>query len=147
MGRLFKIFVAFLISVVVVTVLGSVASTYFVLERLAALGVEISTQKRVDTILSDIVGIAPLYAPLAGLGLLIAFTAAVAVNRLAPGHRLLVFTVAGAVGVVCTWVIGEQFFWHVQPVGGARTLLGMAAQGGAGAFAGLVFALLVPRRR
>lgn len=146
MGRFVRILLAYLISLVVVTVLGSAASTYFVLERLAALGVEISTDLRVATILRDIVGIAPLYGLITGIGLAIAFAAAAGVNRLVPGHRIVVFIVAGAAGVVTTWLVGEQFFWHVQPVGGARSVLGMAAQGGAGAVAGLAFAMFVPRR-
>ena len=78
------------------------------------------------------------------LALAIAFAAAAGVTRLLKGLRPLVFAAAGAVAMAVMLTLMEQVFFGIQMVAGARTLPGFLLQVGAGALAGLAYAVLTP---
>src|SRR5450432_1810893 len=92
----------FVLVLAVTVVLGSTAHSLFVMDAWANAVAQgtgtappaISFADRAEWIEHDIVGMAPLYASLVGIGLLIAFTAAGFFARLT-GLRTIVFAVAG----------------------------------------------------
>ncbi|MEQ9145863.1 MAG: hypothetical protein RLO08_16060 [Parvibaculaceae bacterium] len=136
----------FLAALIVMIVLGSIASTHFVLQGLSDLGTEITLSDRLSMTLQDIGGIAPLYGAIFGTGLLIAFIVAIFVTRLAPSLRWLVYTVAGATAMLVTMIALQVAFDGIMPISGARTTGGFLAQIAVGALAGFTFASLTPRR-
>jgi len=142
--RFVNIAVAFIIAVLTVTVLGTASHSIFVLNELAAIGVTVEGQY-LSSILNDLAGMGPLYGALMAIGFVIAFIAAHFVQRLAPSLRWFVYMVAGAVSVYVTLTVMGILF-DITPIAGARSALGMAFQAGAGAVAGLVYALMTPRR-
>jgi hypothetical protein len=133
---------SFLAAVIVAIILGSIASTHFVLGALTDLGVEIPFSDRLSMTLQDIVGIAPLYGAIIGTGLLVAFVAAIFVAKLAPSLRWLVYLVAGGAAVGITLFTLQIVFGGIMPISGARSAGGFVAQIGVGAIAGYVFARL-----
>lgn len=132
----------FIITLVVLVILGSFASTHFVLAGLTNIGVEISASDRLAMTLQDIVGIAPAYGAIFGLGLLIAFIAARYVTRLAPSQRKLVFLVAGGTAMAVTLFAFQLAFDGIMPISGARTAPGFIAQVAVGVICGYLFAHL-----
>lgn len=136
----------FIVSLLVLIVLGSIASTHFVLQALSDLGTEIPFADRISMTLQDIVGIAPLYGAIFGIGLLIAYLVAMFVTRLAPSLRWLVYLVAGGTAMAVTLIILQLAFDGIMPISGARTASGFIAQVAVGAIAGYVFAKLTPRQ-
>ncbi len=134
-----KIVLAFVLAVVVTTVLGSIAHTQFVLAGLAELGVAVSLSDRLSMTVHDIGGMGPLYGAIIGLGFVVAMLAAALVFRLVGAQRALIYTVAGAVAVaVALTTMG--IVYDITPIAGARSALGFIAQMVAGAFGGFVFA-------
>ncbi len=135
---------SFIAVVIVLIVLGSTASTHFVLRALGELGIAIPLSDRVSMTLADIVGIAPLYGAIFGLALIIAFIAAAFVTRLAPSLRWLVYLVAGGSAIGTALVVLVIAFDGIVPIAGARSTGGVITQVIVGAFVGYLFARFTP---
>ncbi|ABS62782.1 conserved hypothetical protein [Parvibaculum lavamentivorans DS-1] len=134
-----KIVLAFVLAVVVATVLGSIAHTQFVLGRLADIGVSVPLSDRISMTLHDIGGMGPLYGAIIGLGLIVAMAAAALVFRFAGIQRTLIYGVAGAAAVgVALAAMGMAY--DITPIAGARSAAGFLAQMLAGAIGELTFA-------
>ena len=144
--------VAFVVAVVVMALLGSIAHSLFVQDAwsMAAAQIEgtdpvaIPMAERVSWITHDLIGLEPLYGGLTGIALLVAFLAAGLVARFT-GLRPIVFAVAGAVAILVMYTAMKMSLGSVG-VFGARGTFGMAAQMVAGLIAGLLFALLTRPR-
>ncbi|MDP1627735.1 hypothetical protein [Parvibaculum sp.] len=134
-----KIVLAFVLAVVVTTVLGSIAHTQFVLAGLADVGADVSLSDRLSMTAHDIVGMGPLYGAIIGLGFVVAMLAGALVFRLAGTQRTLIYVVAGAAAVaVALTTMG--IVYDITPIAGARSTLGFVTQMVAGALGGFAFA-------
>ncbi|MCL7945325.1 PQQ-dependent sugar dehydrogenase [Marinobacter sp. ATCH36] len=141
-----KVALAFVVALVVGSVLGSLVQTQFNLQALEGLGVEISMAKRLETSVQDLVGFAPLYAILFGISFLFSQGAASLVARLAgESGRLWLYPLAAAVGL---WVT----LWLVDTLAPMPTLIAATREAGGSiamivtaAIAGWLFAVLVIR--
>lgn len=117
------------------------ASSHFVLQGLAATGVEFKLADRLGAFFSDLQGFGPLFlAIVAGAGLVL-FGLAAFIGARARG---LAFPLAIAAGIAATLgvVFALQLAFGVPVVAGARGMPGQIAIAAAGALGGLVFFLL-----
>ncbi len=137
-----RIILVFVTTIAVTAVLATALSTHFVLKGLREVGAEISFAMAADAVGRDLAGFAPLYAVILALGLAIALPAAAFAHRLTRLPRALVFAAAGAACLTVTLVLMEIVFFGVPVVAGARSAVGFAAQVGAGAVGGLLYASL-----
>lgn len=155
-------FVAFLVAVATMVLLGSVAHSLFVQQAwldaatqsvvasaAAAAPVEIATADRVAWVLHDLIGMQPLYGALITMALLFGLLIAGAVTRFT-GARLAVFAVGGA---TCIFTLFSILKLTLGTVGvfGARGPAGLSVQMLAGLIAAVVFAVMTqpgapPRR-
>ena len=142
--------VAFVVAVVAMIVLGSLAHTLFVQEAWSAAAgqgegvgpVAIPMSDRMSWIVHDLIGLEPMYGGLTGIALLIALLFAGLVARFT-GLRPIVFAVAGAVAIFVMYTIMRQpSVLGTVGVFGARGMMGLGAQMAAGLVAGLIFAVL-----
>lgn len=138
---------AFIAAVLVLAVAGTITQSLFVLAALSGVGASISPGEAAGMILADLAALGPVYAALIALALLIAFSAGGVVRRLTGLPRTLVFCVAGLAAMAVMLLAMEQVFFGSQPIAGARTLSGFAAQMLAGLLAGFTFAALSPQPR
>ena len=138
--------VAYFAAVATTAVLGSIASTHFVLRGLTELGVSIDFGKQLHAFGHDVLGMGPMLGVLVAFCFLIAYPVAALVVRFLPRLRTASYSAAGAVAILVALYAMETAL-ATMPIAGARTPLGLAAQGVAGAAGGLVFALLSSRRR
>jgi hypothetical protein len=139
---------AFVVAVLVSQAAGASASTYFVLEKLEAMGAPTSWAERLYWMGHDILGMwfwseFP-YGVVIAVGLFIAFSVAWFIAKAVSTLAWLVFMLAGAAALIVsnetvTALVG------VTPIAGAREFIGLLMQGGAGAIGGLFFSLLRPR--
>ncbi|MFM9862761.1 MAG: hypothetical protein ACKVRO_04060 [Micropepsaceae bacterium] len=143
--------VAFLVALVVMVVLGSLAHSLMVQQAwsdAAAAGegvaATLSFGDRMQWILHDLVGLQPLFGGLAGVALLVAFVAGSVVARFT-GLRPVVFAVAGAVAIFVLFTVLKMVLGTVG-VFGARGTMGLGLQVAAGLISGLVFAALTRPR-
>jgi hypothetical protein len=147
-----RLLIAVVIAAVVMIVLGSVAHSLFVQEAWSVAAgqgegvapVAIPLADRISWIVHDLIGLQPLYGGLTAVALLLGFLAAGLLARVT-GLRPIVFAVAGAVAIFVMFSLMKMQLGTVG-VFGARGTMGLAAQMGAGLIAGLLFALLTPRR-
>ena len=147
--------VAFVVAVVIMAVLGSIAHSLSV--QSAWIGaatqadpsfpVTLPISDRLAWIWHDIISMevraaapAPPYALLCGVALLIAFPAAGLVSRFT-GLRMIVYAVAGAVAIFVLFTTLRATMGTVG-VFGARGMFGLGAQMLVGALAGFLFARL-----
>ena len=138
--------VALVAAIVATAVLGSLASTHFVLFGLTDLGVHIGFTDRLYAYGHDVAGMAPLFSGLVAVGFLIAFPVAALVVRFLPKLRTLGYAAAGAAAILAI-LLGMETTLATMPIAGARTTLGLVAQGVAGAIGGLVFAQISAESR
>ncbi len=92
----------------------------------------------------DLAGMALAFGGLIGVGLLIAFVVAALIIRLWPHLRTLGYVLAGAVALTCMHLLLTYAF-DITPIAIARTHLGIAVQGLAGAVGGYIFAKVSAR--
>jgi hypothetical protein len=143
---------AFVVATAVMVLVGSAAHSYFVQHAWSiAAGhadgtgpVEIPFADRILWDAHDLVGMVLPYAGLAATALLLAFISAALVVRYC-GHRVLVFTIAGAAAIF-TLFFAMRMALGTVGIFGARGEMGRAAQMAAGALAGFVFARLTTPR-
>lgn len=138
--------VALVAAIAATAVLGSLASTHFVLLGLTELGAHIGFADRLYAYGHDVAGMAPLFGSLVAVGFLIAFPVAALVVRFLPRLRTWGYVAAGATAILVI-LLGMETALAAMPIAGARTALGLAAQGFAGAVGGLVFAQISAESR
>ena len=138
-----RVLFAFVACVLIAEALAATASTQFVLHELARLGVGVSLAERLDTTAHDIIGMLPLFGTVIGVGFLIAFPIAWFLSRHLPQWRTPLFAAAGFCAIAVAHVVMNQSL-SITPVAGARSSLGLMAQGLAGAIAGFLYTRLSP---
>ena len=136
-----RMVLGYILAVVVVLIIGAGAHAVFNQGDLAALGGDFTFGQRVEWIIHDIIGMAPLYGAIMGAALLVAFLAAGFVSRFAAGLRTIVFVVAGGVAVAVALIAMAQVF-EIMPIASAREMDGFIGQAIAGALAGLTYVLI-----
>ncbi len=133
-----RIVAAYLVAVVAAFVVGSVFVTQFNLARVAGMGLDISTGVRLQATLHDLLGLAATYLPMVAVAFLIALLVASGLLKLFPQQRLLLFVLAGAVGLVTVHLLIKALL-GLNGIAATRTLAGLLSQGLAGALGGYVF--------
>jgi len=136
---------AFLVATATAALLGTVLSSLWVAYDLATIGAPVSLSVIARTAVTDVAGMGLTYGVLLAVGFLIAFSAAAVTHRVSGLSRTTVFVVAGVISVAVTLALMKPVFFGANPIAGARTALGVAAQALAGGLAGLAFAALTPR--
>jgi hypothetical protein len=102
------------------------------------MGVDVSLGVRLRTTLEDLVGMAPMYAPIIAVAFVVAFPVAALVLRWRPSWRWFGYPLAGGVALLVVHLAMHAAF-HITPVAAARTALGLAGQVLAGVVGGWAF--------
>jgi hypothetical protein len=129
---------AFIISILIASVLACIFSTHFVLEGLHGIGVEINLTDRLLMTIFDL-GMIRILGIVFACCFLAAFIVAAICHRFLPGNRTFWFSVGGAtsIGVL---LFSFDVFLGGMPIAGARTLPGLFFQCLAGGLGGWLFA-------
>lgn len=130
---------AFVLALFACVAVGSVAQTQFNLGDLQSLGVEIAATVRWQTTWRDLLGFGPLYAAVAGVGLLPAFVVAGQLARGRQRRRASLYTVAGAVAVWAALASANRLAGISVLVFATRHPLGLACLVAGGALAGWIY--------
>ncbi|MBL3558153.1 MULTISPECIES: PQQ-dependent sugar dehydrogenase [Marinobacter] len=138
-----KVVLAFVIALVVGSVLGSLVQTHFNLQALEALEVGITMGTRLETSIQDLVNFAPLYAILFGVSLLFSLGVASLVARLAGNlRRAWLYPLAAAVGLWVTLKIVDTLAPMPTLIAATRSTGGLLAMLVTAAISGWLFAAL-----
>jgi hypothetical protein len=109
------------------------------------MGLTVTFGDRVDTLLHDVTHMTAIYLPLVMVSSLIAFPVAARIFRLKPDLRLIGYVSAGFVGLIAMHVIMKTVL-GLTGIAPTRTMLGLFAQGAAGAFGGYLFHTLTQKK-
>jgi hypothetical protein len=128
-----------LLAVLATTLVGSIVQTQFNLGALVALGQPVEIGLRLETTLLDLARFAPLFAPIVGVGFLVALPLASWLARRRAGRRWL-YPLAGALALLVAlllmrWLVG------LTPIAAARGPSGVTALVLAGALGGWVWGI------
>jgi len=130
------------IAVVVTVLIGSVVQTQFNLAAISGLGVEIGPGERISTTWHDLLSFTPLYTVLVALAFAVAWPVAGWLKRWLPGHRTLLFTLAGFSAVWVTIALMNRAL-PITAIGATRDLSGTLALAAAGALAGWLYSRMI----
>ena len=142
MRRFGKVFLVFILSVLIATLAASLFSTQFVIAALESSGAKVGWGDRLDMTLYDLGHLGLVYGIFIAVGLLVSFLAAALVHRFANTKRSLIYVVAGMTSFLVMLYLMQAVFFGVPIIAGARSILGLAFQALAGGIAGYVFAKL-----
>ncbi|KPP97586.1 PQQ-dependent sugar dehydrogenase [Marinobacter sp. HL-58] len=141
-----KVVLAFVVAVVVGSVLGSLAQTQFNLQALEGLGVDIGAATRLETTALDLINFAPLYAILFGTSLLCSLgVAGLVVRQTGNSGRYWLYPVAAAVGLWLTLIIVNTLAPMPTLIAATRSTGGLMAMLATAVVSGWLFAVLVGR--
>ncbi len=129
---------AWLLAVVVATVLGSVIQTQFNLSAVQSLGAPVPVGVRLATTGHDILGFGPFYGLVVAVALLIGFLVAGWLARRLPSWRTALFLLAGACAIA-TPILLMNALLPVTPIAATRELSGLLALALAGAVGGWLY--------
>lgn len=101
MSLVLRIFVTYLLAVIVATVLATIAQTQINLNDLQRLDVTISSADRLQSTLRDLFGFTPLMGLLVAVTFMLALPVAEILGRLFKPLRTVLYAMAGATGI---WV-------------------------------------------
>lgn len=147
MKKFGKTFLAFILSVLIATVVATLFSTQFVIAGLEGVGAVIGLGDRIDMTFYDLRHLGLLYGIFIFIGLAIAFSLAALLHRTAKTKRKLIYVIAGTACFVVMLYLMQAVFFGVPIIAGARSTLGLVFQALAGGLAGYVFARLTGRVR
>lgn len=133
-----RVVIGYGLAVICSYIVGAVLVSQGNISAIVELGFEITLQQRFDAANHDVMNMYGIYLPLIAIALLIAFAVAAFVIRRVPHLRLLGYILAGFVGMIAIHVILKQVL-GLSGIAPTRTLLGLFAQGIAGALGGYSF--------
>lgn len=138
--------VAFIASWLFFAIVGAGATTQFVLARLIDLGIDIPLIVRVSATLDDIAGLllTPLFAPIFGVGLLVAMLVGALIVRFIKIWPKAVFALAGFAAIFTTFLLLRTAF-DITPIAAARTTAGTLTMCVIGGLAGYIFGYVAER--
>lgn len=135
------IIVAWLLAVLIATLLGSIVQTQFNLAALSGLGVDISGATRLRATAHDLTGFTPLYGAVIAAAFLIALPLAALLARRWQSLRTWLYVLAGSLGILTALLVMTAVM-PITPVAAARTAPGLLALAACGVVAGWAFARL-----
>jgi hypothetical protein len=133
-----KLTMAFSGAVLAAFVTGSIFATQFTLANVSAMGMDVTPGVRLQATLHDLVGLSATYLPMIAVALLVALLTAAGLAKRLPGQRMLLFMLAGAVGLIAIHLIIKAVL-GLSGIAATRTVAGLLSQGLAGAIGGYVF--------
>ena len=140
MAQTGKLVIGLSASTLTAAVLGNVVSSQFVIARLNEVGADLTFANRISMSISDIIGFGPRYAIFICIGFTIAFLTGWFIHKLAKTGRTIIYTVAGITAMIVMLYMMKNVYFGVQLVGGARSVMGLLAQGLVGGISGFLFA-------
>lgn len=135
---------AFVVAVFSTSVLASVFSSQSVIASLQAINVEVPLTSRLSMTLVDL-KILQTLALVSAACLLVGFVVAALCNKYISSNRTAWYVLAGTCALITTLLL-MSYFLQLAPIAGARTIVGLAFQGLAGAVGGYLFAKLTHHR-
>ena len=135
--------IAWLAASVVAYALGSILMTQVVLGSLGRFDIAVDAGSRSSMTLFDLMALTSSYLPLIAIALLLGFAVATGLSRLMPAERRFLFLLAGGSSVGTMLGIMTLTF-GMNPLAGARGVLGVGLQMLAGVAGAWIFILLTP---
>lgn len=145
MSTLIRYAVAFIVAVLCTSLLSSIFSSQSVIASLQHVGADVPFGTRLSMTLGDFKVLETLAAATAAC-FFVGFWVAAACNKFISDNRPAWFTLAGACGLICTLLL-MSWFLQLMPIAGARSTLGLASQGLAGACGGYLFSKLTSSKK
>lgn len=133
-----KTIAGYLAAVLVTYVLGAIFISQGNIAAVIAMGFDIGFSHRVQAMVHDVSHMYDIYLPLVAIGLGIALPVAALIIRFVPNLRLVGYVLAGFAAMIAIHVILKAVL-GLTGIAPTRELIGLIAQGAAGALGGFAF--------
>jgi hypothetical protein len=133
-----KVLLGYVAAVLATYAVGVLLISQANLSNVAAMGAAIDASIRLEVVWHDLLHMYEIYLPLVAISFIISLPVAALVVRWQPNLRLVGYVLAGFVGLVAIHVIMKAVL-GLSGVAPTRTIMGLLAQGVAGAVGGYLF--------
>ena len=136
---------AFIVAVIGTYILGVFFIGQGNLANVAEMGLTVEFSDRIATLIHDLTHMTAIYLPLVTVSSIIAFSVAAGIIHYTPNMRRVGYVSAGFVALIALHLI-MKITLGLTGVAPTRTLMGLIAQGAAGAFGGYLFHILTQKK-
>ena len=136
-----KTIVGYLLAVIAAYVLGAIFVSQGNIARVVELGFEITMSHRLDAMVHDVTHMYDIYLPVIAVGMLIGLSVAAGIIRFVPDLRMIGYVSAGFVALIAIHLILKAVL-GLTGIAPTRDMVGLVAQGLAGAAGGYVYHLV-----
>ena len=133
-----KLIAGYVAAVIATYVLGAAFISQGNIAKVVQMGFDISIGHRIDAVIHDITHMYDIYLPVIAVAMLIALPVAAGIIRFVPNLRLVGYLSAGFVGMIAIHFLLKAVV-GVTGIAPTRELIGLFAQGLAGAVGGYLF--------
>lgn len=137
-GNMLKVLLGYGAAVLATYAVGVLLISQANLSNVVAMGATVDASVRLEVVWHDLLHMYEIYLPLVAISFIIALPVAALVIRWQPDLRLIGYVLAGFVGLVAIHVIMKVVL-GMSGVAPTRTIMGLLAQGLAGAVGGYLF--------
>jgi len=136
---------SFIAAVIAAYILGAIFISQGNIASIVAMDFDISVAQRFDAALHDVAHMTNIYLPVIAVSYLIAMPVASLIIKYAPRQRMILYVLAGAVGLV-TIHLTMKLLLGISGIAPTRTVVGLLAQAVAGGVGGYLFHLISLKR-
>ncbi|MFT7368622.1 MAG: hypothetical protein ACI927_001834 [Oceanospirillaceae bacterium] len=136
---------SFIVAVIAAYVLGAIFISQGNIASIVAMDFDISIAQRFDAAFHDVAHMTNIYLPVIAVSYLIAMPVASFIIKYAPRQRMVLYVLAGAVGLV-TIHLTMKLLLGISGIAPTRTVVGLLAQAVAGGVGGYLFHVISMKR-
>jgi hypothetical protein len=136
---------SFFAAVITAYVIGAIFISQGNIASVVAMKLDISVAQRFDAAFHDVTHMTNIYLPVIAVSYLIAMPVASLIIKYVPQQRLLLYVLAGAVGLVAIHVIMKSLIGF-SGIAATRSVVGLIAQAIAGGVGGYLFHVISMKR-
>ena len=136
---------SFIAAVIAAYILGAIFISQGNIASIVAMDFDISVAQRFDAALHDVAHMTNIYLPVIAVSYLIAMPVASFIIKYAPRQRMVLYVLAGAVGLV-TIHLTMKLLLGISGIAPTRTVVGLLAQAVAGGVGGYLFHVISMKR-
>ena len=135
----------FLAAVIAAYVLGAIFISQGNIASIVAMDFDVSVAQRFESALHDVMHMTNIYLPVIAVSYLIAMPVATYIIKYVPQQRMILYVLAGAVGLVAIHVIMKLLIGF-SGIAATRSFVGLLAQAIAGGVGGYLFHMVSIKR-
>lgn len=140
-----RIIGGYAVAVLVTYVFGAIFISQGNIASVINMGFDVTIGQRLEAMLHDVSNMTDIYLPVVAVSFVLALSVAAIIIHFVPDLRLIGYTLAGFAALIAVHVLVKTVF-GISGIAPTRTMVGLLAQGLAGALGGYMFHLVSAKK-